>query len=172
MLKKINVERNVKLDNTFKYFTYSLTPITIAEPAILFTVWMVKKDSSSRANFLTAGFSLGYAAAVTFGLKYSIGRERPFTTYSYIQPYELVKTPSFPSGHTSSAFAVATSLSLCFPKWYVIASSFLWACGVSYSRMHLGVHYPSDVLIGALIGTASAFLGYKTQQWILKKQKT
>lgn len=169
MLKKFNVERNVKLDNTFKYFSYSLTPVSITEPAALFTIWMIKKDSLSKANFLTAGFSLGYSAVVTFGLKYTINRDRPFVTYPFIEKLSDADSPSFPSGHTSSAFAVATSLSLCFPKWYVIAPSFLWACSVGYSRMHLGVHYPSDVLVGALIGSASAFLGYKTQQWLMKK---
>ena len=169
LLKKINVNRNVKLDNTFKCFTYSMTPVTIAEPVALFAMWMVKKDSLSKANFLTAGFSLGYAAVVTVGMKYTFDRDRPFVTYPFIQKQVEAGSPSFPSGHTSSAFAVATSLSLCFPKWYVIAPSYLWACGVGYSRMHLGVHYPSDVLIGALIGTASAFLGFKTQQWLSKK---
>lgn len=168
LLKKINVERNVKLDNTFKYLSYSAAPVTIAEPVVLFTAWMIRKDSLSKANFLTAAFSVGISEALTFGLKYSIGRERPFTTYSFIQPYERVTTPSFPSGHTSSAFAVATSLTLCYKKWYVAVSSYLWAAGVGYSRMHLGVHYPSDVLVGAIIGSAAAFFGYKTQQWILK----
>ncbi|MEW6470281.1 MAG: phosphatase PAP2 family protein [Bacteroidota bacterium] len=168
LLKKFNVERNRKLDNTFRYFSYSAAPAAIAEPAALFAVWMIKKDSASRANFFTAGFSVAYAAVFTTGIKYAVNRPRCFVTYPFIDKCVDAGSPSFPSGHTSAAFSVATSLSLCYPKWYVIAPSFLWACGVGYSRMHLGVHYPSDVLIGALIGTASAFLGYKTQQWLEK----
>ena len=76
-----------------------------------------------------------------------------------------------PSGHTSTAFATATSLSLAYPKWYVVAPSFIWAGTIGYSRMHLGVHYPSDVVVGALVGSGSAFLCYKANQWINKKRK-
>ena len=78
---------------------------------------------------------------------------------------------SFPSGHTSSAFALATSLSIVYPKWYVIVPSYLWASSVGYSRMHLGVHYPSDVLAGALVGTGSAFLSHALNKCIHKKVK-
>jgi membrane-associated phospholipid phosphatase len=80
-------------------------------------------------------------------------------------------SPSFPSGHTSDAFATATSLSIAFPKWYVIAPSFLWACSVGYSRMDLGVHYPSDVMAGAIIGAGSAYLCYKANRWIQKRRR-
>ena len=92
-------------------------------------------------------------------MKYAINRPRPFESY----PYEIEKlasagSPSFPSGHTSEAFSTATSLSLAFPKWYVITPAFLWASAVGYSRMDLGVHYPSDVIMGAVVGSGSAFL--------------
>ena len=50
----------------------------------------------------------------------------------------------------------ATSLSVKYPKWYVIAPSALWACSVGVSRMNEGVHYPSDVLAGAAIGAGCA----------------
>ena len=82
----------------------------------------------------------------TTGLKFAINRKRPFVTYPDIEKIASAGSKSFPSGHTSDAFATATSLSLAFPKWYVITPSFVWACAVGYSRMDLGVHYPSDVL--------------------------
>jgi undecaprenyl-diphosphatase len=68
--------------------------------------------------------------------------------------------PSFPSGHTSSAFNTATFICLTYPKWYVIAPAALWATSVAYSRMYLGVHYPSDVLAGAVLGAGTAYLTY------------
>ena len=76
---------------------------------------------------------------------------------------------SFPSGHVSAAFCTATSLSLRFHKWYVIAPSFLWATSVGWARMYQGVHYPSDVLAGAIVGAGSAWLGYKIQHRMEKK---
>jgi len=68
------------------------------------------------------------------------------------------------------AFATATSLSLEYPKWYVIVPAYTWAGTVGYSRMHLGVHYPSDVLIGALVGAGSAFITHKVNQKLLKRK--
>lgn len=62
---------------------------------------------------------------------------------------------SFPSGHATLSFALATSLSLSHPRWYVVAPSLTWAAAVALSRMWVGVHYPSDVLAGALLGGAA-----------------
>ena len=45
----------------------------------------------------------------------------------------------------------------------------LWAGAVAYSRLHMGVHYPSDVLAGAVLGSASALATYKVNQWIHRK---
>ena len=93
-------------------------------------------------------------------MKYSVGRERPFVTYTDIinKSGKPCNDPSFPSGHTSTAFTLATSLSLEYPKWYVIVPAYTYASTVAYSRMHLGVHYPSDVLVGALIGSGCAYI--------------
>ncbi|HEU4718905.1 MAG TPA: phosphatase PAP2 family protein, partial [Bacteroidia bacterium] len=94
---------------------------------------------------------------IVFGLKYTVNRPRPFVTYPDIIKKTKAGSKSFPSGHTSSAFALATSVSLAYPKWYVIAPSYAWACAVGYSRMRLGAHYPSDVAAGALIGAGCAW---------------
>ena len=104
----------------------------------------------------------------TLSLKYTINRDRPFLTYPDIINKVDEDSPSFPSGHTSSAFATATSLSLYFPQWYVIVPTYLWAGTVGYSRLHLGVHYPGDVLGGIITGAGSAFLTFKLNKWINK----
>lgn len=57
---------------------------------------------------------------------------------------------SFPSGHSASSFAAATALSIYYPKAAPIA--FTLATGVGLSRVHLGVHYPSDAAVGAVVG--------------------
>jgi membrane-associated phospholipid phosphatase len=57
-------------------------------------------------------------------------------------------------------------MSLAFPKWYVIAPAYMYACAAGYSRMHLGVHYPSDVVAGAIVGTGSTVLSHYLQRKI------
>jgi undecaprenyl-diphosphatase len=101
-------------------------------------------------------------------MKYTFDRDRPFITYPDITKKSGAGSPSFPSGHTSSAFALATSLSLTYPKWYVIASSYTWAGTVAFSRMDLGVHYPSDILAGALVGGGCAWLTHVVNKKLSK----
>ena len=95
---------------------------------------------------------------VVNGLKLTTGVLRPDATNYF----------SFPSGHTATAFALATSLCVKYPKWYVIAPSALWACSVGVSRMNEGVHYPSDVLAGAAIGAGCAVVNIYVNRWLNK----
>jgi undecaprenyl-diphosphatase len=64
---------------------------------------------------------------------------------------------SFPSGHSAAAVLVATLLGHSFPFLYPIAGA--WALAVGFSRVYLGVHYPSDVLAGMALGILSAWAG-------------
>jgi membrane-associated phospholipid phosphatase len=168
LLRKINIERNTTLDPTFKFVTNSVSPIGIATPLLVTSIGLIQKDKSLQNKGVYIGATLLTSAVITTTLKYSIQRDRPFVTYPDIQKLTSAGSPSFPSGHTSEAFATATSLSLAFPKWYVIAPSFLWASAAGYSRMHLGVHYPSDVLVGAIIGSGSAWLCHELNKRYFK----
>jgi undecaprenyl-diphosphatase len=90
-------------------------------------------------------------------MKLIIKRERPFITYPFIVKRADGGQSSMPSGHAASAFNTATALSLVYPKWYVIVPAYSWACLVAYGRMYQGVHYPSDVAIGAVVGAGTAW---------------
>ena len=166
ILRQINEHRNTHLDGTFTTITNSVSPISIAAPILIFGTGLIEKDKTIQQKGLVMGASFLTATIISTSLKHAINRTRPFVTYPDIQKVTSGGSPSFPSGHTSDAFSTATSLSLAFPKWYVIAPSYMYASAVGYSRMHLGVHYPSDVLAGALVGAGSAFLCYKAQKWI------
>jgi len=69
-------------------------------------------------------------------------------------------TYGFPSNHASNGFAAATFLALVMRCPAVTIATFLWAIGSCYSRLYLGVHYPSDIVCGALIGILIALLVY------------
>ena len=58
----------------------------------------------------------------------------------------------FPSSHAANSFALFTFTALLIRNWGYTMSMFLWACVFSYSRVYLGVHYPGDILCGALLG--------------------
>jgi undecaprenyl-diphosphatase len=86
-------------------------------------------------------------------LKHLVNRVRPFKVDKLIEKLSAGGSPSFPSGHTADAFLIAISLTLLFPKHkWSLALVWIWAIVVAYSRMALGVHYPSDVLGSMVIG--------------------
>ena len=168
LLRKINLERNPALDPTYKFITNSVSPIGLGAPLIVTSIGFIQNDKSIKNKGIFIGGTLLTSAIVTTTLKFAIDKDRPFVTYPDIQKLTSAGSPSFPSGHTSEAFATATSLSIAFPKWYVIAPCFIWASAAGYSRMHLGVHYPSDVLVGALIGSGSAWLCHELNKRYFK----
>lgn len=91
-------------------------------------------------------------------LKNLVARIRPFDHIHELKI--LIRRPkdfSFPSGHTSSSFAVATVFLCMLPLWIGI-SALLLASLIAFSRLYLGAHYPSDVLCGMLLGILFAFL--------------
>jgi diacylglycerol kinase family enzyme/membrane-associated phospholipid phosphatase len=104
--------------------------------------------------------AIGLASAVANGpLKHTWRRRRP-TVALQLPPRGLLATPrshSFPSGHAASASAFATAASAELPRVAALPLSAL-ALAVAYSRVHTGVHYPGDVLGGAVVGVAAGLV--------------
>jgi len=170
LLRTINSSQTLQSDRFFQFISNSNAYIVISTPVFMGAAGLIKDDKILLKNTCTVAASIAVNELVTTALKYSIGRDRPFITYPDLTKKSDAGSPSFPSGHTSSAFATATSLSLTYPKWYVIAPSYVWAGTVGYSRMHLGVHYPSDVLAGALIGSGCAWLTFTVNKKLNAKK--
>ena len=166
VLRIINVNRNQDFDGFFQLITNTAFYVAFGVPLILLIINKVLKNVNlgKKPWYL---FSVVISSAVVSNiLKYSINRPRPFITHPIIEKISAGGSPSFPSGHTSDAFAIATAISIAYPKWYIIILAYTWAYTVAYSRMFLGVHYMSDVLAGMFLGVGIAFL-YK----ILLKEK-
>ncbi|MPV90556.1 phosphatase PAP2 family protein [Georgenia ruanii] len=97
------------------------------------------------------------SAAVNMGIKPLVRRRRPQRVRSAWQWARSVPTPgstSFPSGHSASAFAFAYAVGRQYPVLAVPIG--LVATAVAYSRVHTGVHYPSDVILGSIVGAGTA----------------
>jgi len=171
MLRSINSSETLPSDNFFRFVSNSDAFVVAGVPVVMAVTGLINKDKGLFRNACVTAVASALNEGITDALKYSINRDRPFVTYPDITKKSKAGSPSFPSGHTSSAFATATSVSLSYPKWYIIVPSYLYAGTVAYSRMDLGVHYPSDVLAGAVIGSGCAYLTWKVNQKLLIKKK-
>ena len=101
------------------------------------------------------GAAILLAESVSGALKVAVERDRPPLSRPVPEPLlESPSTFSFPSGHATVSFACATVLALAVPRlrWPLFALAVL----VAWSRVYVGVHYPGDVLAGALLGLAIA----------------
>ena len=117
-------------------------------------VLIVQPHKAIRLIGITMAISLLLSQMVVQSLKRIVNRERPYKALEKSNPVKPTKCAySFPSGHTSSAFCIALVLSYFIPVLSVIFFAFAFLVGLS--RIYLGCHYPTDVLIGGVISFVS-----------------
>ena len=125
--------------------------------------WMTHDDYELSAAWgLIESFLWANAVSETF--KITLGRRRPYATDD---PFELrpgSTSGSFPSGHTISAFAAATTLSEYYPDWKVAVPAYSAATAVGFSRLYSNQHWASDVMGGALMGYGVSHTLWKRHQ--------
>ena len=153
----------VDLNNDVVFPLGVLTPIGFLSYGIL----------SSNVYEVDTGVLAAISEVVSFGveqgLKRVVKRERPYLALADVHVAEIESggSYSFPSGHATGAFALATALSLRYPKPSVYIPLHLWALFVAYGRVYLGVHYPSDVFVGGVIGSGTALAVHLLEDRIL-----
>jgi membrane-associated phospholipid phosphatase len=173
LLKQINTQRNTNLDNTFLHLSNSIYYTGTALPISLYAIGLVTHNKKITEQGRYAILSTGINYGATLLLKNTIRRQRPFVTYpNTLQPLQLPTDCSFPSGHSSVAFNMATNITILYPKWYIAVPAYMYAGAVAYSRMHIGVHYPTDVAVGSVLGIASAWASYKLNNYLQKNPRT
>jgi membrane-associated phospholipid phosphatase len=172
LAKKIN-EKETHFKNGYAAFIAdAVKPLSIATPASIGIAGIIMHNKKMQYDALFMGGSLVLNTIVTQSVKRIVNRKRPYTTYAFIVSRAHTEPNlSFPSGHTSTAFCTATDVAMRYKKWYFVAPAYAFAASVAWARMYQGVHYPTDVFTGALVGTGSAWLGYKAQQWMQHKHK-
>lgn len=136
-------------------FTNLAGPFVVIPSTLLLYIFGRNNIQIKRMALLTM-LSLSFSHIFVQLLKHKISRLRPGYVFNDIYIFKNFKDYSFPSGHTTAAFTMAISTLLFYQSLGVFLLLIAFLIGLS--RMYLGVHYPSDVIMGALIGTVFPFI--------------
>ena len=152
-----------------------LTQRIIWLPLYLFLSYLVIKEYKKESWIILLGIGLTVLLAdqVTSSImKPYFARFRPSHEPSLeglvhiVEGYKGGKF-GFASSHAANTFGAATFFFLLFRNTKkLIIWLFVWAALVSYTRIYLGVHYPGDILVGALVGVIAGLAGYKLSSWL------
>lgn len=174
VLKPINKHETVFKNKYLELNASSVSAVSIGIPAGIAVAGFITHNKQLQKDALYMGGGYIVSALITQSVKRIVNRQRPFETYAFIIKRDDESGGlSFPSGHTSAAFATATSVAVRYRKWYFVVPAYTFAASVAWARMYQGVHYPSDVFAGAIVGAGSAWLSYKAQKkWFVKRKNT
>ena len=126
---------------------------------------MLLFKSTRRAGFSALCAMIIGLVVVNFTIKPLMARERPWLVIEgFVNLVEEHDPNSFPSGHTNAAFAFALALCMAAPKRWMKITAVCMAVAMGLSRLYVGVHFPSDVLVGALVGSLCGLAG----AWVIK----
>lgn len=147
---------------------------------ILIIIAFIKVPRQKRTGFILFWtFFMVASGVLNTQIKQAVDRPRPlifFGREKAAQPplhpaLHIIGEPlswdSFPSGHSNTAFAAASLLAFNFGRAFWPA--YILAGIVGYSRMYMGVHFPSDVLGGALLGIGMMYIGFLLYKWYERK---
>lgn len=138
---------------------------------IVLAVVLLILPKTRKAGIIVAAALLMDLILCNLILKNLVARVRPYDVNTAIAI--LIKKPldfSFPSGHTAASFAAMTALFLAKMKKAWIAALVL-AVLIAFSRLYFYVHYPTDVLGGAIVGILSGIIGYAIVEKLDKRRK-
>jgi len=137
------------LDQVIPWVTHLGSHVTVFIFLILCLIFMKRKKVLLYFLLL-----YGIQSGVVYGLKFLIQRKRPFvfleTLSKLSQGPGEVLDPSFPSAHTLYAFMMATLLATWFPRYRI--TFYIVAGFIGWTRIYLGLHFPTDVVVGGLLG--------------------
>lgn len=157
---------------------YTISKPFISLPIYLFVIYLIFKNFSKKNAFIIVLFliaSVGLSDFISVScFKNVFLRYRPSHNLNIENIIHFVRgykggMYGFVSSHAANTFAIACFSSLLLQRKWFTYSIFIWAAIVSYSRIYLGVHYPADIFVGALLGTGIAFSTYKMYMYLNRK---
>lgn len=139
-------------------FMYKITDLGGAIFSSLFIfILILFGNGDIRFIGLEALTAITISQVIVHSLKRILSRERPYKIIEQLNTYGInLKDYSFPSGHTTATFSIATTIALNIPKLSILVFSIAIIVGIS--RIYLGVHYPTDVAAGIFLGISTALL--------------
>lgn len=154
----INLINGKMRNNFFDKFMYIITDLGGAIASSIFTFSLILFGNKSwKLIGLEAFVVLGISQIIVQTLKILLSRERPYNIIEKLNTFGIeLKDYSFPSGHTTASFSIAATLSLNIPEISIIV--FFLASIIGISRIYLGVHYPTDVLAGIILGVSTSII--------------
>lgn len=157
------------LKNVSRFVSDAASTVYVVVPTSLYAYGVlaseIDKPSADNRYAAETGIqsitALGITYAIAVATKIIVDRARPYVAYPGLIVNGEAKNDkylsSFPSGHSAGAAAIATTMILRYPTWYVIVPSVGYSLWMGFSRMNLGVHYLTDVLAGYAIGAGIAY---------------
>lgn len=139
-------------------FTNSAYGMVALPPVLLVAAGGLKGDKLLYYDALRILSTQIVNYGITYSLKFSVNRDRPYLSHEWIDTDIEETDSSFPSAHSSGVTALAVFLHLRYQKRLLTIAGYGYAAATMYARMRQGVHYPSDVLIGAGIGVFSGWI--------------
>ena len=148
-IELINNKMKTRHLDSFMYRVTNLGGVLFTSLIVVFIMFF----GSNRNEYLGLEIlvSLMLTQSIVYSLKAILSRERPYKIIEHLNTFGIeMKDYSFPSGHSAASFSIATSIALNMPRLSICVFALAMIIGIS--RIYLGVHYPTDVAAGLILG--------------------
>lgn len=151
----INNKMKTRHLDSFMYKVTNLGGVLVTSLTVIFIMFFGRNTNQYLGFEMLV--SMMICQSIVYSLKAILSRERPYKILEHLNTFGIeMKDYSFPSGHSAASFSIATTIALNNPKLAIYI--FFIATIIGISRIYLGVHYPTDVAAGVILGVGISFI--------------